>query len=362
MAIFSCQPTKEIITKVVNVDVQSNSPRNIILFIGDGMGLSQISALHYRNKMTSSFAKFPVVGIQSCYSADNLVTDSAASGTAMACGKKTKNGMVGLDKEGNPLKSIIDIAESKDMATGIVVSSSITDATPASFYAHKKYRGSKEQIALDLIDNDIDYIVGGGKKHFVNTRTDGRDLIQELTDKSYVVHDYKSAKMKNYDLDRSYNYLYFTAESDPPRYSEGRKYLKKACLNAISFLEKHSDHGYVLIVEGSQIDWAGHKEDPIYLMDEMREFDETVDSVFNYALQDSETLVIVTADHETGGLSIDGGNLSGKMQLEFSSNRHSGAMVPVFAMGPGSTLFGGMYDNTDIFKKMKFLIESPKEE
>lgn len=351
----SCQPSIQTVTKTVYITADHEKPKNIILLIGDGMGLTQISALHYKNKQKSCFVRFPVVGLQTCHSADNLITDSAASATAMASGVKTNNNMIGMDPLEVEHPTLLDIAKGNQMATGIVVTSNLTGATPAAFYAHQKNRGFNEQIAVDFLSSNIDLAIGGGYTHFAE-RTDKRNILKDLIKKSYIVHSFHDAKMKNPRLDTSFNYVYFTSELNPEKRSEGRDYLESASEIAIDFLGPHSPKGYFLMIEGSQIDWAGHKEDPYYLMQEMKEFDKVIEKTLDYAIKDGETLVIVTADHETGGLSLSKGNLNGKIKMDYTQNLHTGTMVPVFAYGPGANLFNGVYDNTDIFKKIKELL------
>ncbi len=327
-------------------------PKNIILVVGDGMGLTQISAAIYKSKVPFSLESFPVVGFQKTYSANNLVTDSAAAGTAMSCGKKTKNNSLGLDADGNRCKSILEEAVEKGYAAGLVVSSSIQHATPGSFYAHQPMRNFYEDISVDLLNSNIDFFVGGGKQHFERREKDDRNLTEELKSKGYAVFDYFNNDFQKIVPDTSKRFAFFTADKEPLTALLGRDYLPYAAKMAVNYLNRRSEKGFFLLVEGSQIDWTCHSNNPEALYKEMADFDKTVKQLLRFARIDRETLVIVTADHETGGMALNSGNAK-TLVPKYTTNGHTAAMVPVFAYGPMSELFRGIYENTDIYHKMQ---------
>ena len=322
--------------------------KNIILMIGDGMGTTQIFAGYTANQGKLNLQRCTSVGFHTNQSADAYVTDSGAGATAFSIGQKTFNGGIGVDATGTKLPTILEMAENKRLATGMVVSCSVTHATPASFIAHQKSRSSVEEIAAEYLNTDIDLFIGGGRKYFAD-RKDGRNLLDSLTQRGYQVKNslheiiqVKSGKLAG-----------FIADEEPPRVSKGRgDQLLQSTQTALEIL-KQNRNGFFLMVEGSQIDWGSHANDATYVAEEMVDFDKTIGAVLDFAAKDGNTLVIITADHETGGMSLVGGDIaSGKVEAKFTTGHHTGVMIPVFAFGPGSSAFAGIYSNTAIFEKM----------
>lgn len=330
-----------------------NRPKNVILLIGDGMGLTQISAGLYGNGNRLNLEEFPVVGIHKPYSADNLITDSAAGATAFAAGVKTYNGAIGVNKDSVPVSTILEQAEKKGLATGMVATSTITHATPASFISHVPSRKMMEEIALDFLKTDIDFFVGGGKKYFDRREMDNRNLIEELQEKEYYVSDYSREELSNIPIDFDKKFAYFTADGEPLPANQGRDYFLPASTLAPIFLSKKSEEGFFLMIESSQIDWGGHANDSEYIISEMIEFDQVIGEMLEWAKEDGETLVIVTADHETGGYAINPGSTMDEINGAFTSDYHTASLIPVFAYGPGAELFAGIYENTAIYEKMR---------
>jgi alkaline phosphatase len=343
-ALYSCSPAQELSGTV-------KSPvKNIILMIGDGMGLPDVYAAMTVAGTDLNFSKCDYTGLQTNYSNDNYVTDSGASGTALATGTKTNNGSIGVDAYGNPVKSILEIAEENGLATGLVSTSAITHATPASFIAHQSNRGSYEEIAKDFLKTDVDVIIGGGYDHF-GRRSDNLNLLDSLK-----AHGYQVATSMQEVLNASDNgkLAGLTAPGHNPYRLKGRgNMLPEATSKAINILSKNKN-GFFLMVEGSQIDFAGHANAQDTLVDEVHDFNDAIGRALSFAARDGNTLVIVTADHETGGVTLVGGNRKNRtVEMKFSTKEHTGVMIPVYAFGPGSKEFAGMYDNTDIFRKMK---------
>jgi len=323
--------------------------KNIIFLIGDGMGVSQVYAGKIANKGQLYLSTMPYSGFNKTNSSDNLITDSAAGATAFSIGEKTYNGAIGVDCNNVPKKTILEMAEEQGMSTGLVASCGITHATPASFIAHQPSRNMYEEIAADFLKVDIDLFIGGARNHF-QKRKDGRDLLVEL-------------EAKNYDVVTSMDSLRFAkgnkvaglihAEHQPPVALGRGDMLTKAAEFAIDRLQK-DDNGFFLMIEGSQIDWGGHDNNVPYIVTEMLDFDQAVGEVLKFASKDKETLVVVTADHETGGFSINGGDVSnGVVEGKFTTGGHTGVMVPIFSYGPKAELFSGTMENTDIFYKFK---------
>lgn len=331
----------------------SEKPKNIILMIGDGMGLGQISASIYNSKNKQPFELFQHIGFQKTYAYNDLITDSAAAATAMACGEKTYRNAIGLTKDTIPCTSILEEAEQKGLATGLVVTSSIVHATPASFYGHQKLRNFYEYIASDLVKAGVDFLIGGGKQYFIRRASDDRNLLVEMEQKGYKVENYTPNILKKLDGKQRQPTILFTAAKRPESVLEERDYLPLAAKKAPQFLNDFSDKGFFLMIEGSQVDWAGHANEAENVLLEMADFNESIENVIEFVNKDKETLLIVTADHETGGLAINKKSKVGNLNLKFTANDHTGTMVPVFAYGPQAELFRGIYDNTAIYHKMR---------
>lgn len=339
--------------KPVPVLAAEDRPKNIILMIGDGMGLTQITAGMYSNGNKLNLERFTAVGLHKPYSSDNLITDSAAGATAFSAGRKTYNGAIGVDPDTVALYTILEEAEDNGLATGMVSTSTIVHATPASFIAHEAQRSYYEAIAADFLDTEIDLFIGGGKKYF-DRREDNRNLLTELKAKNYFVSSYFDRPLNELVINYSKNLAYLTADSDPLTVEQGRTYLKPASRLACTFLDKHEPkNGFFLMIEGSQIDWGGHANNTNYIITEMLDFDQAIGAVLDFAKADGNTLVIVTADHETGGFAINPGSTHDTIIGAFTSDYHTAALIPVFAYGPGAELFNGIYENTAIHTKMR---------
>jgi alkaline phosphatase len=329
-------------------DEQDQNPRNIILLIGDGMSFAHLQAGILASDDSLNMEKFRHIGFIHTYSANNFVTDSGAAGTALATGVKTNNGAIGVDPDGNPVRSILHIADENGLSTGLVASSAITHATPASFIAHQPSRNMAEAIALDFLGTDIDVFIGGGRDHF-ETREDGRNLVEELNAAGYqIAFTLDEVRQAN-----SGKLAALLAPNSPPPYTEGRgDLLPIGTRTAIDILSRNRD-GFFLMIEGSQIDWAAHANDIEYVIAEVLDFDRAVGIALDFAKQDGETLVIVTSDHDTGGLALHGFDESTRtITAAFSSGGHTGLIQPVLAWGPGAEKFMGIYENTDVFEKM----------
>ena len=330
---------------------KGKKPKNVILMIGDGMGTAHVFAGITANGGHLFLDNFKHAGFSKTQSADKYITDSAAGGTALSTGVRTYNGAIGVDVNQKPLKTILEDAEEKQLSTGLVSSSAITHATPASFIAHQGARGSYEAIAADFLHTDVDVFIGGGYKHFAN-RQDGQDLIRELKARGYaVLQDMNEIVKVN-----SGKLAGLTAPEHNDRVTKRGDMLPKATQTAINIL-KNNKKGFFLMVEGSMIDWGAHANDAQYTVEEMLDFDQTIGVALEFAARDRETLIIVTADHETGGLiDADGDFKTGGFTAKFSSTDHTAVMVPLFAYGPGAEHFGGIMNNTDIHQKIKQLL------
>lgn len=332
--------------------VADQKPLNVILLIGDGMGLSQVSYALLLANERMNFERFKTLGLSKTKSGNHKITDSAAGATALSCGTKTYNGAIGVDMNKMPITTILEMAEGKGYATGLIATCAITHATPASFIAHQPSREMYEEIAADFLKTDVDLFIGGGYNHFA-VRKDSVDLTKNLIQKGYKVI-------------RSEEELYMYAGAEKlaallapvhmPKMQEGRgNFLANATQLAINRLAKNPN-GFFLMVEGSQIDWGGHANDAEYIRQEVLDFDMAIGKALDFAQKNGNTLVIVTADHETGGFALSGNEEDKTQNLiepKFTTKNHTGVMVPVYAFGPNADALGGIYENTWIFDVMK---------
>ncbi len=324
----------------------TNKPQNIILLIGDGMSIPQICASMLTQESPTSFEQFPVTGLVKTHSKSHRITDSAAGGTAIATGHKTNNGMIGMNADSIAVPSMLEIFSDRGMKTGVIATSYITHATPASFVAKNINRNNYEEIAADFANSDkVDLLIGGGRNHF-NKRKDNVNLIEKMQSDGWNYYD------TLINVDTSANKIIILADNDHlPPYSMRGNFLPEATSLALRNLK--NENGFFLMVEGSQIDFACHDKDSTYLINEMNDFNKTINVVLEFAEENPNTLVIVTADHETGGLTIvDPDENYTKTNLHFSNGSHTPLLVPIFAFGPEANRFTGIMDNTDIFKKI----------
>jgi alkaline phosphatase len=351
---FSCvqkiqtfrMPRPYAVEKIVG-QARPGKPKNVVLMIGDGMSLATMYTAWTANRGRLNIENCQYVGLCKTYSANRLVTNSAAAATAFATGSKTNNGSVGVDAGGKPLTSLLEIAARHGLSTGLIATCNILDATPAAFVAKTGDRHQWDEIALQYVAHDVDLVCGGGWKDFSKGR-DGRDLTKELAAKGYqlprsVGELEKVGKGKVFAL---------IADDNLPQAKERGDALPRAALKAVELLSGN-DRGFFLMVEGSMIDDGGHDNRLDRLMEEVHDFDRTVGKVLDWAAGNGETLVVVTSDHETGGWTLLGGDIaSGSVSGSFSTGEHSGVMVPVYSFGPRAETFTGIFENTDLFFKM----------
>ena len=332
------------------------SPKNVILLIGDGMGLTQVSASFFYNDKPSNFERFPITGLIKTSSSSHKITDSAAGATAFSAGVSTYNGAIGVDPDEQPIPTLVELLSEEGLRTGLVATSSITHATPASFYAHTKSRDMQDEIGAQLVTSGVDFFAGGGTKFFVN-RADQANYYDSLTQHGFTVDTTQLDTTAQLSPNQKYGYL--LAPDGMPRLLDGRgDFLPQATDMAINYLSQSGDN-FFLMVEGSQIDWGGHANDAEYVVTEVLDFDKTLGEALDFAKKDGNTLVVVTADHETGGFALaSSGKKDGTgadydaLNGTFSTGGHTATLIPVFAFGPGSEVFSGIYKNTEIFHKI----------
>jgi len=326
--------------------------RNIILFIGDGMGISHITAGRLKSLGANGrlhIDRMPVTGLLINHAADNLITDSAAGATALASGFKTNNAMISLLPDNTRAVTILEALREKGFAAGLVATSSITHATPACFAAHVPARKMEPEIAAQLVESGVEVMLGGGRAFFIpeedsaSKRSDDLNLIERARQNGYRVVQNREELQKI-----SEGRVLGLFNDDEMRNEPHEPTLAEMAAKAIELLRGNAN-GFFLMVEGSQIDWGAHDNLLDYVVREMLAFDEAVKVGLEFAREDRRTLVLVTADHETGGLAINDGSLDGKeLEAGWTSGHHTGQPVPIFGYGPHSLRFTGVHDNTRV--------------
>lgn len=321
-----------------------------------GLNYVAVSALQFKD---DPFKKFTTIGLSITKSLDSLITDSAAGATAIATGYRTKNKHLSVDPSNKKLTTCFDLAERMGLSTGLVVTDNVAGATPAAFYAHYYTRYDMQMITDQFLESNIDVVIGGGTKYFTTEITGQGGELKSVTDelkaKGYkFYYDYNS--LNNSPDDEKIFCLF--DENNVPKADERDFTLGELTSIAIQHL-KTNENGFVLMVEGSQIDWAGHDTASYYLLSELSDFKTAIDSALAFADRDQNTLVVVTSDHETGGMAItEGTYYASELEMEFISDHHTAGMVGVFAKGPGEENFGGIYDNFMIGRKIIHLLDS----
>lgn len=361
----ACTSQTAIIKEETNVSASNEeAPVNIILMIGDGMGVPQISTAFYFEDRTSNFERFKSIGFHKSSSTSHWITDSAAGATAFSIGEKTYKRAIGVSADTVPKETILEKLQNKGYKTGLISLTSITHATPASFYAHVKDRDMHEEIAEQLVVSNVDFFAGGGKKYF-NQRKDAKNLFLELANRQYNVDTLALSKPNA----STKNAFILTEEGLPSKIDGRGDFLKEATENALHYFGQ-ANQPFFMMIEGSYIDWGGHAENAEMVISEVSDFDRTLGAVLDFVESHPNTLLVVTADHETGGVSVgkfyETDKESGKktevpqkVGVYFNTDQHSGELIPVFAKGKGAHNFQGIYENSEIYHQMmKVILES----
>ncbi len=330
-------------------------PKNIILVIGDGMGpgaLKLTSLYQHQADGRLYLQQLPVAGFCTTFSASSPVTDSAASATAFACGYKTDNGTLGLTLDKSRVTSVAEAAHKEGRAVGLITSDAITGATPAGFFAHVNARGSYSEVADWASASAFDILIGNanGKGWFLpkaagGQRADTRNLVTEMAAAGYAVSEDPDAFAQTPPDKRA---LGFMAKGT----LDSETCLAKLTETALARLAKN-DKGFFLMTECAITDAGGHGNKPELTVRGTIQVDWTVKAAVDFARRQDDTLVLVTADHETGGITCGiTNNPPGKLMINYATTSHTGVPVRLYAYGPGSDLFKGTIDNTDIAKNI----------
>ena len=373
---------------------KATHPKYVFLFIGDGMGLSHVSMAEaylstQKGQISNesiSFTRFPVIGLVTTYSANSYITCSSAAGTAMSTGTKTNNYMLGVDPKGNKLRSISYKIHEKGIPVGIASSVTIDHATPGAFYASSTSRTNYYEIAEQLPKTGFEFFGGGGFVQPKGEKGDQQNIYELISKAGYkIIRGQENLKNKT-QKDKVIFLQREGKEGDLP-YALDRKpgdlSLKEVVAAGIEHL--YGNKGFFMMAEGGKIDWAAHSNDGKADILEVLDFADAIEVAYQFYLKHpEETLIIVTADHETGGVSlgrekgytlslkeldpqtrsIDSDKsqkeqikeLNNKANIGWTTTSHSGTMVPIYSIGAGSQEFSGRMDNTDIPRKITKLL------
>ena len=336
-------------------DGSTKRAKNIILLIGDGTSLAQLYAGYTANRGALNLFQLKNIGLSKTSSHDNYITDSAPGSTAISSGIKTNNRFVGVDHTGKSVPLIPELIARKRIKTGLITCGDIADATPADFYAHQSSRDDATAILKDLLKSPVDVLMGSGDESLNNVgilkESDkakiGENIVSELSTRYKIVSSLDSVREK-----QNNKWIVIEKRAGLSMLDGRGDWLQQALAKTIKVLSKRKE-GFFLMAEGAQVDYGGHDNNIAYVATEVMDFDKTIGDALHFADKDGETLVIVTADHETGGLTLlDGDYTKGYVSGQFSTNDHTALPVQVFAYGPQSFRFRGVYENTALFKKI----------
>ncbi len=354
--LYGCAGGSDSVSDSTSQD-KTQEVRNVIFIVGDGMGLAQISTLNELNVDTNAFYLFPQTALVSTHSANNRVTDSAAGGTALFTGHKTNNSVLGMDADSCNVPNFAEKCEAAGLKCGIVTLCSFTHATPAAMYAHNITRHDDEGIADDFIASGIDVVFTGGSKYIAHEESGGNARLDSLKAMGYNVvlddYDFIGSIPEEWD-----NIVFLPFKGHFPDTDERRPGMLAECTQAaLDILGKNSPDGFLLMVEESQIDFSCHDHLTESLFKDMEEINSTMLVAKKFADSHPGTLVIVTADHETGGLTIasndsDFNKGDSGIDYRWSTDGHTGVYVPLFAYGAGAEEFHGIMDNTEVHRKV----------
>lgn len=387
--------TLTITTACTTSGTTENKAKYIFLFIGDGMGNSHVAAtesyLSYKEGKLGgeqlTFTQFPNLCLCTTYSANHNITDSSASGTAIACGEKTNNGMLGVDPEENHVKSIAFDLQEEGYNVGIMSSVPINHATPASFYGHNKKRSAYYSISEEIADSGFEFFGAPGFLDF-NGKDGNKEDIDIILERNGYEVCYGPEEF--YAAADSCDHIIFCQESNrkesPENYATGKAENKDIPLSAIVEMAVDylgDEEPFFIMCEGGAIDWAAHDNKTMSTINEILEFDKAIEVAYKFYLEHpEETMIVVTADHETGGISLgvrkgspsvnwakleeqweesghnntlnadENKELNDKCSIGWTTGGHTGAPVPTYAIGKGAERFFGRIDNTEIKGKI----------
>ncbi len=332
------------------------APSQVILYIGDGVGVSHWTAAKLATPALA-VSRFKTLGLVDTRASDSDLTDSAASATAYACGVRTFNGAIGVGPDSVAVPTILEMARDRGWATGLVATSSLTHATPASFGAHVPSRAMEFEIARQLVAGRVDVLLGGGRRWFDRAvRPDRIDLLGRLRGTHRLIGS--AAELKAVDVTTVRRLAGFFADDPMPAAAQRVPTLPDMTRAAIEILSRDPE-GFFLMVEGSQPDWRAHDNDPLAaVVAEVVDFDRAIGVGLEYQRRHPGVVIVVVSDHETGGLAIEvaGTGRAARVVADYTTTGHTGQMIPLFASGPLAERFAGIQENWRIGQHLRDLI------
>ena len=344
----------------ISIAVNGQQAKYVFYFIGDGMGVNQVNGTEMYNAEVQggkigieplTFAQFPVVSLATTFSATNSVTDSSAGGTALATGQKTYNGAIGVGRDKSPIESIAEKAKKAGKKVGVTTSVSVDHATPAAFYAHQPDRNMYYEIAMDLPKADFDFYAGGG--FLKPEKKDAPNIYSAFEEAGYTIaRGYADYKVKSEKAEKMILIQEEGADPSSLPYAidrkEGDLTLAQITESAIDFLTKGKNKGFFLMVEGGKIDWACHSNDAATVFHEVKDMDDAVRVAYDfYKKHPKETLIVITADHETGGIVLGTGKYALNLKaLQYQKHSVDGLSKEISA-------FRKQKDNKVTWEEMK---------
>jgi len=329
-------------------DNNKSKPKNVILLISDGAGFSEFWAAATANGGYLNATNFKHIGFSNTAPANDYTTDSAAGATAMATGEKTNNRFIGMDSTGHQIPDLPEMLIKMGIRSGIVSNDRITGATPSSFFAHRTERDQSDSIAADLQHSPASLVIGGYHPAFAANQN---AILNKVKASGFEVFE-GLGKLPSYNKDKKV--LCF----DGDRPADNFRMIEDAFDQSVKYLAADNKKGFFLVMEGAKIDGGGHSNRIKQCIDEYLSFDKVIGKAMKFADDNGETLVLVTSDHETGGLIVyDGDYKTGAVTGTFTTTDHTGLPVPLFSYGPGAENFTGFIQNADIPKKVVALLK-----
>lgn len=326
-------------------DGTNKKVKNVILMIGDGMGLGAVNAAMFANGGELTMTNLRHFGYVRTQSANKFTTDSAASGTAYATGVKTNNGFLGVDPSKQAMANIPERIEPLGYACGVVSTDEMTGATPAAFFAHQPSRSMSAQIWGDLATSHLCFASAGSMP---NLKKQSEKIRKSLNDNFKIVGSID-------EIDSADPKVIYLSES--VQYSERGDFLPATTAKAIEFLSRKSKKGFFLMVEGARIDKESHANNCEGTVRETLDFDKAIEAAIRFAEKDGHTLVLISADHETGAVSMRNANSAkGSVEVSYATSSHSPITVPLFIYGPHASDFTCVQENSDIALKIVSLL------
>ena len=343
---FTNQAPQSSYTPSFEIDGANTPVKNIILMIGDGMGLAHVCSGMYANQGHLTLTNLKTCGFVRTQSANKFTTDSAASGTAYATGQKTNNGMIGTNPEKQIIENLPEKLAPLGYVSGIVSTDNLDGATPAAFYAHQPERGMSKEIWADMAHSKLSFFSAGSCELFKEQPISTQNAIR----KAFTIVEDPDDRL----ILKASRLGYLPTKSKTASVNDNRgNYLPATTQLAIDYLSKRSPKGFFLMIEGARIDKSAHSNDYQAVAREVLDFDKAIEVAIRFAEKEGNTLVIISADHETGALALQDGNIkAGSLKAIFASKGHTPIMVPLFAYGPQSRLFSGVQENSDVSNKI----------